>query len=293
MQDAQRKVKGLFRSWMPSGGLPKDLLVWKDVRALKYRSQLQLTLIHDSQVFDPKEWMNLLLKYIVPKLAAALREDFEVDPAQQDMDPFNWVMEWHTTIKKSIFSRILETEFFPKWLEILYQWLIQPKASFDEIADWYVFWKGQFPEDVQQMVGVQKGFMLGQQLMNDAVSLGPKARESRLIRPDYTLLTAEDLASPTKKATGDKKQPPRKGTVEITFKMLVEERAANHNLLFMPTGRTHEKSRMPVYRVSSGVDGKGGIDVVIMDDAVWLVESDGNHFAISLDDMILRATKKK
>ena len=32
MGDARRKVKGLFRSWMPKGGLPDDLLVWKEVR---------------------------------------------------------------------------------------------------------------------------------------------------------------------------------------------------------------------------------------------------------------------
>jgi tuftelin-interacting protein 11 len=48
---------------------------------------------------------------------------------------------------------------------------------------------------------------------------------------------------------------------------------------------------MPLYRVSKTADGKGGLVVYILDDAVWAPQLDGDDYrAISLDDMVLRAT---
>jgi len=88
-----------------------------------------------------------------------------------------------------------------------------------------------------------------------------------------------------------KSKPAPSRLQEITFKSLIEERAAKHNLFFVSTGRAHEQSRMPLYRVSTRVDGKGGIEVFILDDAVWLVEGE-DYRAISLEDMVLRAIKR-
>lgn len=88
------------------------------------------------QVFDPPEWENLLLKYIVPKLGETLRDDFKVNPRKQDMDPLNWVLAWSSIVAPTVMSQLLETEFFPKWLETLYKWLIAPNASFEDIAQW-------------------------------------------------------------------------------------------------------------------------------------------------------------
>jgi len=189
------------------------------------------------------------------------------------------------------FRRFWKRPFFPKWLDILYQWLIQPQARFDEIAEWYDRWKDNFPESVQQMPGIQRGFICSQQLMHDTLSLKPSERP-RLRRPDFVAIMKQNgSTSGTSTPSTEKTKGRPSQTVAVTFRMLVEEKAASYNLLFMPSGRTHERSRMPLYRVSAGVDGKGGIDVFIMDDAVWLVEGD-DYRAVSLDDMILRASKK-
>jgi tuftelin-interacting protein 11 len=249
------------------------------------------------QVFDSQEWENLILKYIVPKLASALRDDFRINPASQDIEPFRRVMAWSTIIRKSIFSQILETEFFPRWLDILHQWLTQPSANFDEIADWYKGWKNEFPSKVLQMDGVQRGFMFGQQLMYDATTLS-RERRGELPKPNFGALLKNGGQSPRVGGAQDSPHKPKTRaprTQEITFKMLVEERAAEHNLLFIPTGRVHEKSQVPLYRVSNGsggVGGKNGIEVFIMDDAVWLVEGE-KYRAVSLDDMVVRAAKGK
>ncbi|KAF8074956.1 GC-rich sequence DNA-binding factor-like protein-domain-containing protein [Lyophyllum atratum] len=271
--DARRKVKSMLRGWTVGDKVPAELPAWKEM-------------------FEGGEWDSMLLKYIVPKLGATLRDDFRINPRDQKMEPLQHVLEWANIIRPSIYSQILETEFFPKWLDVLHVWLIQPRVSFEEVAQWYSFWKGTFPEAVQNMPGVSRGFTRGLQLMNKAIELGPNA-PTQLARPD---LRAE-LSAPTTPvrngAKGTPKVPSRPSalTHEITFRSIVEDYASSHNLLFIPTGRAHELSRMPLFRVSPTADGKGGLLVYILDDAVWAPAVEGEGFrAISLEDMVLRAS---
>ncbi|KAG6832255.1 hypothetical protein H0H87_002151 [Tephrocybe sp. NHM501043] len=243
------------------------------------------------QVFDAGEWDAMLLKYIVPKLGAVLRDDFHVNPRDQKMEPLQQVLLWADIIRPSIFSQVLETEFFPKWLDVLHVWLIQPRVSFEEVAQWYSFWKGTFPESVQALSGVSRGFTRGLQLMNKAIELGPDA-PTQLARPDFRAeLSAFD--TPLRNdVRGPAKGPQRPSALvhEITFKSIAEDFAATHNLLFIPTGRAHELSRMPLYRVSPTADGKGGLLVYIQDDAVWAPAFEGEGYRpLSLEDMVLRA----
>lgn len=234
----------------------------------------------------------MLLKYVVPKLAAALRNDFRVNPRDQKMDVFQHVLIWFPLMRPSTFSQILETEFFQKWLDVLHIWLIQPRVSFEEVAQWYSFWKASFPEEVRNIADIDRGFTRGLQLMNKAIELGPEA-PTKLAKPDFLAEIA--TGSPRVARDGAKPLRPSSRTVEITFRSIVEEYAASHNLLFIPTGKAHERSRMPLFRVSRGVDGKKGLLVYILDDAVWAPQPDVVHpeaeefRAISLEDMVLRA----
>ncbi|CCM06199.1 uncharacterized protein FIBRA_08442 [Fibroporia radiculosa] len=268
LSDARRKVKSLLRGWTVGEGMPKDLKVWKDV-------------------FDAGDWDTMLLKYVVPKLGSRLRGDFRVNPRSQDMKPLQDVLLWEDLLRPTILSQLLETEFFPKWLDVLHIWLIQPAPNFEEVVQWYSFWKAAFSENVQNLPGVAQGFTRGLQLMNKAIELGPDA-QTRLPRPDHR-------APPSGTTTPKAKQPPAKArparAQEITFKSIVEEYASVHNLLFVPTGRAHEKSRMPLFRVSPTADGKGGLLVYILDDAVWAPDGD-EYRAISLEVMVRRATEE-
>ncbi|KAF8523620.1 GC-rich sequence DNA-binding factor-like protein-domain-containing protein [Gautieria morchelliformis] len=267
--EAKRKVKSLLRNWTVSDGLPKDLIPWKDI-------------------FGDRDWNAMMLKYIVPKLGVVLRDDFKVNPRQQDMAPLELVFPWRSFLRSSVFSQLLETEFFPKWLDMLHIWLIQPSANLEEVAQWYDFWKSTFPQDVLDLPGIAQGFTRGLQLMNRAVELGPEAY-SRLPQPDHSMPSGTMNAS----RTGTPKTRPITARVaEITFRSIVEEFAASHDLLFIPTGRAHEKSRMALFRVSSSVDGRSGVLVYILDDAVWASEGE-DYRAISLEEMVLRAKKPR
>ncbi|KAJ3524489.1 hypothetical protein NMY22_g10973 [Coprinellus aureogranulatus] len=236
-----------------------------------------------------------MLKYIVPKLGETLRTEFRIYPPAQKMEPFNAVVAWSDLLRPSIFSQILETEFFPKWLDVLHLWLIQPNVSFEEVAQWYQFWKDAFPESVRSLPNIERGFRYGLQLMNDAITLGPEA-PAKLKKPDFRAeLTAKQTPSRTPSARDAEKRPARPSAraTEITFRAIVEEYAAGHDLLFIPTGRAHEKSRMPLFRVSATTDGKHGLLVYVLDDAVWAPQPGGleneEFRAISLEDMVTRA----
>ncbi|KAL4066017.1 GC-rich sequence DNA-binding factor-like protein-domain-containing protein [Scleroderma citrinum] len=265
--NARRKLRSSLRSWAPAVGVPKDLSVWREV-------------------FTKADWDALLLKYIIPKLGSLLREEFRVNPRNQDMEPLKQVLPWSTLIRPSIFSQLLETEFFPKWLDILHMWLIQPSVNFGEVAEWYSFWKKTFPEDVQNMAGVARGFTRGLHLMNTAIALGPDA-PVKLKRPDWQAELVAASATTAKAVVHPKTASSR--TQEITFRAIVEEYAAEHNLLFLPSGKVHEKLQMPLFRVSNA-SGKGGVLVYVQDHAVWA--SDGDEYrAITLEEMVLRVNK--
>ncbi|KAL5512900.1 hypothetical protein ACEPAH_3298 [Sanghuangporus vaninii] len=271
IDEARRKVRSMLRSWSPSDGVPKDYLPWKEV-------------------FNVKDWEDMHLKYIVPKLGAVLRDEFRINPRNQQLDPLKNVLAWSGILRPSIIGQLLETGFFPKWLDVLYIWLIQPTASFEEVAQWYQFWKATFPEDVRTIPSVEQGFTRGLQMINQALELGPEA-PTKLLKPDHSRRPDSGVKAdlpPKEKKDIARTRPSR--TQEITFREIVEEFVASHNLLFMPAGKVHEKSRMPLFRVAKSLDGKGGLLVYLLDDAVWVPEG-ADVRAITLEDMVLRATK--
>ncbi|KAF9054490.1 GC-rich sequence DNA-binding factor-like protein-domain-containing protein [Panaeolus papilionaceus] len=272
--DARRKIKNLLRSWTVDESVPSDLSAWKDV-------------------FDATEWDTNLLKYIVPKLGATLRNDLRVNPRDQKMEPIQQVLAWLGIVRSSIISQIIETEFFPKWLDVLYIWLIQPGVSLGQVDEWYRDWKKTFPEEIRDHAGISAGFTRGLQLMSKALELGSDA-PTKLVKPNFRQ-EMQQARAPVVKADQAKIRPSAR-VQEITFRSIVEEYASNHNLLFMPTGRAHELSRMPLFRVSSGDDSKRGLLIYILDDAVWAPKpdsagGDGDEFrAITLEDLVLRVT---
>lgn len=144
-----------------------------------------------------------------------------------------------------------------------------------------------FPESVLALDATQQGLHHGLQMMEDAMKLG-EANISKLPKPSsYTSM-------PTSSQQQSKPAVIPKRTAATDFKSIAEEHAQAHDLMFMPTGRVHVKVRLPMYRVTGRGDGKGGIVVYVLDDAVWLVEGgkeDGESRAIALREMVLLASK--
>jgi tuftelin-interacting protein 11 len=130
--------------------------------------------------------------------------------------------------------------------------------------------------------------------MLQASKLGPDVA-TKLPKPSPVPSTR--LPNPaTATSQPSKKAPTSRLAHDITFRSIAEEFAAEHNLLWVPTGRVHERSRLPIYRVTARVDGKsGGVVVYVLDDAIWLVEdgsSSGSVRAITLEEMALLGAKR-
>ncbi|KAI0035361.1 GC-rich sequence DNA-binding factor-like protein-domain-containing protein [Vararia minispora EC-137] len=268
LSDALRRLKSVLRAWLPSDALPADLDAWRTV-------------------LPPSDWDSLTLKYVLPKLGATLRDDLRVNPREQDMAPLAAVLAWTPLLRASTLAQLLAREFFPQWLGVLHFWLVQPRPSFEEVARWLEGWQGAFPDSVRAQGAVQAGFTAAFDLVNKAIDLGSRAA-AELPQPEFGRAVAPAPAQ----VQAARRLAAR--TQEVTFRAIAEEYAAGHNLLFVPTQRVHEQSRVPLIRVSPTADGRGGVLVYILDDAVWAPDpaADGEYRAVSLETMVLRANGK-
>ncbi|WFD35013.1 hypothetical protein MCUN1_001859 [Malassezia cuniculi] len=276
--DARRQWKGALGAWDPASGVPADLLHWRTV-------------------FAGADWEALLLDRIVPRLGNLLRTKFVVDPSAQDMSALEMVVAWHGTLRDHILSRILETEWMPKWLNILHAWLTQPDADLAEIADWYTFWRSWFPPDVLSLPGVASAFTRALELMNAALDAGP-ARVA--LPPPSTAPTprahkethTSSAARASSTDTSGHGLPPTLDSV--TFRSVAEERASMQDLFIQSLGRLEPVTGLALLRVSPHIDGKRGITFYIDDDVVFAWEqgatpSTGSYVPLALDTLLTRA----
>ncbi|WVQ81525.1 hypothetical protein IAT38_003649 [Cryptococcus sp. DSM 104549] len=276
MELAKRRIRSVLHRWVPKDGVPEELIRWK------------------KDVYSSSEWDKLMLQFVLTKLGTCLRDDFSVNPRKQDMVPLEeWVMPWHKLLRASMFAQLLEAEFFPKWLDILYIWLVQPAYKPNEVAAWFTWWKERFPQAVLDIRGIAHGFESGIRLMEEAVNLGPEA-PSKLQKPVFQPLPPKSSSSKSSKSSRSGTSAPKPGPGaappgEITFRALAEEYATQNDLIFLPLGRSHATTGKPLFKVSKGVDGRGGVTVYVGDNAVFALGEGGEWRAVSLEDMVKRA----
>ncbi|KAI5479686.1 tuftelin-interacting protein 11 [Pseudohyphozyma bogoriensis] len=265
LEEAKRKVRAWLKSWRAVDGVPSGMSVWKEA-------------------IPASDWDSLVLKHVLPQLGSTLRDAFVVNPRQQDLKPLEAVIAWSPLLRSSMMSQLIETGFFPKWLDALYVWLTS-EPNFEQVAEWYSYWKSYFPDEILALSGVNRGFRKGLDLMNQAMALGEDAKY-RLKRPDTTSGAGTPSSSRTKSSTKPKPAPV---AAEVSFRSVVEEVAAAANLVFLNTGKTDEKGHA-LFRISKGIDGKSGVTIYLDDDVVWLSEG-GGWKPVGVEDMIQRAQK--
>ncbi|KAL6616168.1 hypothetical protein ACP70R_038438 [Stipagrostis hirtigluma subsp. patula] len=195
-------------------------------------------------LFDPASWEDLMVRYIIPKLKMALQE-FQINPADQKLDQFNWVMIWASTIPLHHMIHMLEVDFFSKWHQVLYHWLCSPNPDFSEIMEWYKGWKGLFPPELLSNERIRMFFAAGLDMMNQA------AEGLEVLR------NVGDLRASEKRQL-DAVQPefpsypgvPGAVMADLSFKDSIQAYAMDKGLLFMPrVGKCY--NGMPVYEFGS------------------------------------------
>ncbi|CAG8685895.1 4993_t:CDS:2, partial [Scutellospora calospora] len=116
-------------------------------------------------------------------------------------------------------------------------------------------------------------------MINESISLG-RDSTSRLKHPSQQseVPDSDQLFSSTNYA-------PVIDDDEITFKEIVEEFAEEHNLLFIPTNKIHQVTRMPLYRIGRTTQGFGGL-IMYLDDDVMYVKQGLEWLPMGFDEIL-------
>ncbi|CAG8583192.1 422_t:CDS:10 [Cetraspora pellucida] len=213
-------------------------------------------------VFTPEDMQLFLVKSVLPKLSETMRTRFQINPRKQELELFNCVMTWRHMFTPEIFGRLFETAFFPKWLDVLYT-LLTHNPDYDEIREWYRFWKSMFPPEMLSDL-IEAQFIKGLNLIDESISLGNEST-SRLPHPSQ-----RDEVPDSEQPFLSTKYTPIIDEAEITFKEIVEEFAEEQNLLFLPTNKNHGVSGKPLYRIGRSAGGTGGLTLYLDDDVMYV-----------------------
>lgn len=144
------KLCDILSSWHPSDGSGYTIVSpWKEV-------------------FDSTTWELLMRRYVVPKLKLVLQDDFEVNPANQKFDQFNWVMRWASAIPGHLMVDMIVKFFFPSWMKGLHFWL-KTNPNFEDVANWYRGWKELIPKEFHANESIRRQLECGLNMMNRAV----------------------------------------------------------------------------------------------------------------------------
>jgi tuftelin-interacting protein 11 len=216
----QAKLSSVLRDWHPSDGSAFAVISpWQDV-------------------FLKQNFEALLARSILPKLHTVLRSQFVINPAQQFVDPFKWVMDWAQLIPTRVMIQLLRMEFFTKWFAALYTWLSRD-PNFEEVSKWYLGWKNLMPDNLRDTPDVKQILNRGLDMLNMSI------KDPRGLPGIYKLIENE-LKNPTVSVA----PAPKPGTVEkvprsspppidfsLSFKESLQKIADLHGLEFVPNQR--------------------------------------------------------
>ena len=247
--DFKRRLRHVLDGWDVSSGVLPGLSEW---RAL-LRSELD----------------HILVRHLLPRLALHLSAKFEVDPSDQDLTPLEDVLKWQSLFKTDIIARLMVAEFFPKWLSTLHLWLTTADANFEEIGEWFNWWKQQLPEILSNHPDVAKEWSRGTEMINNALDLlDQDAPLSQLPAPAAG--PAKPIAKEmSKKLDAQSRASPRPQPDIADFKDIVEDWCAQEDLTMVPLREAHPRTGLPLFRITASAIGRGGVIVYLQGDIVW------------------------
>ncbi|KAM5442059.1 hypothetical protein MferCBS31731_002888 [Microsporum ferrugineum] len=255
MSDAKRKFRVLLDTWDLGRGLVNKIELWKDVLGSEFDKALQ--------------------NHLLPRLARHLREQFDVNPQDQDLTAFEDVMKWRRFFKADVLGLLLSAEFFPKWHAILHLWLTS-EPNYDEVGQWFTWWKSQIPDEINTIPEVTEEWNRGLETINLALDLGDKAKTDLPPPPGSSSHPAYQKKTNGKHrdkyATSANVKPTKPQKVQIeepSFKDIVEEWCGDEGLIMVPLREAHLQSGLPLFRITASANGKGGVLVYLKGDVVW------------------------
>lgn len=175
--------------------------------------------------------------HVLPKLEDVM-SSFQVSANLDTFEPCSWIMWWHDLITDQAIGSLLVRHFFPKWLHVLYEWLLY-SPNFDAIYKWYTGWKSQIPESVASLPAVRDCLNKGLEMMDFAVSspFGMAAYNFNASQPiaPQVAATAEQLRFMNGILSGS-----TQSTESMNFKQMLSRKADESGILFMPINKLQD-----------------------------------------------------
>nr|GMD63776.1 septin and tuftelin-interacting protein 1 homolog 1-like [Ipomoea batatas] len=215
-QTMRCRLQSVLRAWHPS-----DMSVYYILSPWK-------------TVFDPSSWEKLMGRFIVPKLQAVMHE-FQVNPANQNLDRFYWFRTWATAIPIHHMLPLMDI-FFNKWQQVLYHWLCS-SFHFEEVTKWFLGWMELLPPQLLTNHHIRYRINVGLDMMNQAAKgmdiVQPGLREKGL-REKAQQHGSVKLSGGLEGDGGDSES-------KLSLKKIIEAHAQQNGLVLMPKpGRIHD-----------------------------------------------------
>ncbi|KAI4220434.1 MAG: hypothetical protein L6R36_007628 [Xanthoria steineri] len=249
-------------------------------------------------VLPPSFLHSLQTRHLLPRLATHLSENLLIDPSNQDLAPLTESLAWLTppwSLSTTTTAHLLTAEFFPKWHHILYLWLTN-NPNYDEIREWFLWWKDQFPESLRDHDIVAKEWTKGLETISLALDLGPENVATQLPPPETGPVKPLGLSSAAAAQQVKQQQQQSHSTQRfqdepVTFRHVLETWCTEHSLLFIPMREADPASGLPLFRLTASATGKGGVVVFLRGDVVWVRDGkkrEGAGFKpVGLDERLL------
>lgn len=276
LSDVKRKFRALLDTCDLEAGVLPGLSEW---RAL-LKSEIDSSLI----------------RHLLPRLAKHLSTKFTMDPSDQDVKPLEQVLAWGEFFTPAVMARLFIAEFFPKWLAVLHLWLGSDNVNYEEIGQWYTWWKTQLPASIHAQPDVNAQWTKGLEMINKALDLeeqgrsmaelpAPAAGPARPIAKDPGIQKRlkEEQEAQARKKEGLRQQE------EVSFEDVVETWCAEEDVMLVPLREAHTATGFPLFRLTASTTGKGGVVVYFKGDIIWAEKKGdrGTFDPVGLDKHLL------
>lgn len=256
--DVKRKFRQLIEVWEFARGVVPGLNEWKNV-------------LRPSKAND--QWKPLVMTHVLPNMARYLRKNFQVQPSDQEpyLQVLSGVLEWRDVVSPTLVAEVVVAEVFPKWHEILFQWLIDEDVSYEDVAEWCEWWHdadGPFPPEIRDTISVASEFEKGLHTIESALDLFDLGHDPKAVlappsaKPAYAAqpTNGHHSRSHTHHRHREQKQHYQADATDAdkrSFRHAVEDWCQENDLQFIPERKQHH-SEGPLYRITARGDGKGG-----------------------------------
>jgi tuftelin-interacting protein 11 len=236
---------------------------------------------------------RMLVNHLLPRLASVLKTEFEVNPAEQDLQPLKQVLAYTPRFKLEVMGELISAHFFPKFLSTLHLWLTSDGVDLSEVGAWYQWWREQLAQ-FNDLSVVSNKWDKALEMINAALDLGDRAKTDLPFpqaEPDPSMPGTPQPSTEMPKEA----QSAQKPVEELTFKDIVEAFCAEEDLLMIPMREAHDATGLPLHRITASATGRGGVVVYMKGDVLYAQKKKEKSVwePVGLEDGLVRRAEGK